>query len=262
MPWATNPLFKPEEAGEPKDKNSTDLESAKGSSAQQAPKDTTTKAKTGFRTPSKKFTTHQIFYIFILDGIGAAVLSGGINFAVAYAMYFTQDATKPIRLFQFPNTLAGDAAVTVIIQCLITWHIELLIVNRDLKKGGVQPIGFLPEPKWSWLRWFMFLDREEQTHPVRSFVHWLLFLWSQIIRALLVAVVVFPFIWGPSLGFLVLVGRKSQGDWWYEKVWIPEIFKLVQGAVLGLLTTPLMVMFWLARCGWALRNNEAHYGER
>ncbi|KAI1490203.1 hypothetical protein F5X96DRAFT_637346 [Biscogniauxia mediterranea] len=177
-------------------------------------------------------------------------------------MYSSQADNKPIRLFQFPNTLAGDAAVTVIIQCLITWLIEVIIVNRDLKKGGVQPIGFLPEPKWRWLRWFMLMDRKKQTHTVRSFVHWLAFLWSQVIRALIVAVVFFPFVWGPSIGFLALTGQYHDGDWWYETVWTPEIFKLVQGAVLGLLTTPLMVMFWLARCGWALKNNEAHYGER
>ncbi|KAI5918136.1 hypothetical protein F4810DRAFT_603018 [Camillea tinctor] len=264
MPWATNPLFKPEETGE---KDSTDLESAMGKPTQEASGDATTtavaaKSKSRFKPPSKKFTLHQIFYIFILDGIGAAVLSGGINFAIAYGMYSGQTPDKPIRLFQFPNTLAGDAAVTIIIQCLITWLVEVILVNWDLRKGGVQPIGFFPVPQSRWLRWFMFLDREQQTHPVRSLPHWLIFLWSQVIRALIVAVIFFPFIWGPSVGFLILVGHMKGGDWYYDKVWVPEIFKLVQGAVLGLLSTPLMAMFWLVRCGWALENNEANYGQR
>ncbi len=34
--------------------------------------------------PSRKFTGHQIFYLFALDGFGAFFISGGINFAIAY----------------------------------------------------------------------------------------------------------------------------------------------------------------------------------
>lgn len=36
------------------------------------------------RTPSGNFTTHQLLYIFGSHGVGAFVISGGINFAVAY----------------------------------------------------------------------------------------------------------------------------------------------------------------------------------
>lgn len=34
--------------------------------------------------PTDRFTPHQFFYIFIIDGLGAFILSGGINFAIAY----------------------------------------------------------------------------------------------------------------------------------------------------------------------------------
>ncbi|GKT44990.1 uncharacterized protein ColSpa_05171 [Colletotrichum spaethianum] len=37
------------------------------------------------KQPTDRITGRQIFYIFGLDGIGAAILSGGINFALAYA---------------------------------------------------------------------------------------------------------------------------------------------------------------------------------
>lgn len=37
-------------------------------------------------TPTDKLTAHQFFYIFIIDGIGAMILSGGINFAIAYGI--------------------------------------------------------------------------------------------------------------------------------------------------------------------------------
>ncbi|KAH9890302.1 hypothetical protein F4778DRAFT_380086 [Xylariomycetidae sp. FL2044] len=266
MAWATNPLLKPKPT-EQSEKVSTsadgsDLEAAREDDDDGPPEQVLQGVKTKFKVPSDKLTGHQIFYIFILDGIGAAILSGGINFGIAYAMYHQQDdLKKPVRLFRFPNTLAGDAALTVFIQILITWLIELNLVNMDLKKGGVQPIGFIREPRNRFMRWFMFLDRQKQTHEVRGFLHWISFLRSQVVRALLVAVACFPLMWGPSVGFLVLVGQKREDDWYYPSLWAPQVFKLVQGAVLGLLTTPPIVMFWLTRCGWALKQNEQSSGE-
>ncbi|KAI3324210.1 hypothetical protein HD806DRAFT_62771 [Xylariaceae sp. AK1471] len=263
MPWATNPIFT---ARSPTEKVTTDAEAAQaatgngdkasGTSLDPPPvKDD----DSGFRPPTDKFTVHQFFYIFIIDGIGAAFVSGGINFAIAFALYHNKGSNEsPIRLFQFPNTLAGDTAVTIFVQFLITWIIESILVNHDLKKGGVQPIGFIQEPEWKVLRWFMFLDRQEQTHEVRSFKHWLEYLFSQAIRSLILAVAFFPLIFGVSIGLLTLAGTRKAADWdwYYSAKWAPEIFKLVQGAVLGLLFTPPMVIFWLARCGWALRKNE------
>jgi len=253
------------------------------------------------RRPTPKFTHHQLFYIFILDGLGAALLSGGINFAVAYAMYTTSSQSVPITLWQLPNTLAGDAAVTIVLQNVITWLVELVLVNRDLASGGVAPIGFVRQPGWKPLRWFLFLDRVHHSNsndnldshpgsdtvendntasssPVASpgnkkknsnrssssesgsrsstFSHWASFLFSQVIRALIVAVLCFLLLWGPAVGILMSVGTRSGGDWVYGRTWTPQIFKLVLGGVLALLTTPLFVMVWLVRAGWALQTNE------
>ncbi|KAJ3580365.1 hypothetical protein NPX13_g188 [Xylaria arbuscula] len=210
-----------------------------------------------FRPPSDRLSPHQIFYIFVINGIGAAIVSGGINFAIAYALYSGKGTVEsPIRLFQFPNTLAGDTAVTIFVQFGATWLIQSLLVNFDLRRGGVQPIGFLTQPKSRFLRWYMFLDQEEQTFEVRSLRHWLNFLVSQVVRSLIVAAIFFPEIFGVTIGFLTLVGEYDGGDWWYPALWTPELFKLVQGASLGLVFTPPMVIFWLARCGWALRDIE------
>ncbi|TGJ82162.1 hypothetical protein E0Z10_g6616 [Xylaria hypoxylon] len=263
MPWATNPIF---ELKNPTEKVTADVEAAQadgtngdGTSSPvpvPGPKDGD---GLKFRPPSDHFTLHQIFYIFIIDGFFAGIFAGGINFAIAYALYHDRGTKEsPIRLFQFPNTLAGDTAVTIFIQFFTTWVIESILVNYDLRKGGVQPIGFISEPKGRYLRWFAFLDRQEETYEVRSIKHWLRFLLSQIIRSLVLAVVFFPVIFGASIGFLTVVGKRHHADWdwYYSAKWAPEIFKLVQGALLGLLFTPLMVIFWLARCGWALQTME------
>ncbi|KAI0465871.1 hypothetical protein F4859DRAFT_344258 [Xylaria cf. heliscus] len=262
MPWASNPIFK---STSPTEKATADVEAAAGVDGESGDASGSTSPEPkeshalNFRPPSDRFTPHQIFYIFVLDGIVSAIFAGGINFAIAYALYHDRGTDdSPIRLFQFPNTLAGDTAVTIFIQFLTTWTIEAVLVNYDLKKGGVQPIGFISEPQWRYLRWFMFLDRRKQSDEVRSVKHWLRFLFSQVLRSLILAVVFFPFIFGASVGLLTLVGERHghDWDWYYPPKWAPEIFKLVQGAVLGLLFTPPMAIFWLARCGWALQAME------
>ncbi|CAK7211176.1 hypothetical protein SCUCBS95973_001044 [Sporothrix curviconia] len=247
--------------------------------------------------PSDHLTPYQTFYIFGLDGLGAFLLSGGINFAIAYAMYKTIDTEKsPIRVFQFPNTLAGDATVTIFIQCVITWFIELVLVNRDLRSGHIQPIGFIREPQNALLRWFLLLDRRpsaaatdspvegatsdddlrrplsaphdpenchceqhREQYEIGSWKHWAVFLVSQLIRALMVGVLMWFLMWGPSIGILIAVGDHRGNDWWFDGTsWAPPIFKLVFGGVLALLTTPPFAAFWLVRCGWAVQANQRH----
>ena len=39
--------------------------------------------------PSRRFTAHQKFYLFGLDGVGGMAISAGINFAIAYGENFT-----------------------------------------------------------------------------------------------------------------------------------------------------------------------------
>lgn len=169
-------------------------------------------------------------------------------------MYTTQDtARKPIRLFELPNTLAGDAAVTIIIQCIVTWLIELALVGRDLKTGAVQAIGIFREPSGRIARWFFFLSDEEADSPRSSAAFWLGFMVNQILRGFIFAVASFLLLWGPSVGILAAVGERSGGDYVYPKQWTPQIFKGVLGGVLGLLTTPAMAAFWLLRSGWIAR---------
>ncbi|KAI1111717.1 hypothetical protein F5Y14DRAFT_304496 [Nemania sp. NC0429] len=272
MAWAVNPVFKPKQP--PAVRAPSDVEAAQASAGHDGSASARTSTSPGpglepkaatelkFLPPSDHFTPHQISYL-IIPGIVSAIIAGGINFAIAYALYHDKGSHgSPIRLFKFPNTLAGDTAVTTFIQFLTTWIPESIIVNYDLKRGGVQPIGFIPEPPWRYVRWYMFLDRRKQTQKVSSLKHWLRYLWSQVLRSLILAVASFPFIFGVSVGVLTPFGHHEHGDWdwYYSSAWAPEIFKLAQGAVLGLLFTPLMVMFWMTRCGWALLSMEKQSG--
>ncbi|KAM0194317.1 hypothetical protein ACHAPA_005223 [Fusarium lateritium] len=212
--------------------------------------------------PSLKFTGHQLFYVFGLDGVGAMVLSGGVNFALAYPMYTTQDTVKnPIRLFQLPNTLSGDAAVTIIVQCILTWFVEMGLVRYDLSKRSVQPIGFVPQPSHRWLRWLFFLppgsdpsDSEEESEKAPKDTPKAASVFNTIVqgalRGFILAVVGFFLLWPMSVGILTTLGERDGGDWWYQDRWVPQAFKAILGGVLGLLTTPLMALFWLVKAGW------------
>ncbi|KAK1990661.1 hypothetical protein LX36DRAFT_647539 [Colletotrichum falcatum] len=205
------------------------------------------------RQPAGGLGGRQVFYVFGLDGIGAAVISGGINFAIAYAMYSRQNVDlHPVRLFQLPNTLAGDAVVTVLIQTTVTWFIELVLVERDMKNGAVRPIDFVREPSRPLLRWLMLLGREKATRSQGRHVS----LADHAVRIGLLFVVSFLVLWPASVGILTTVGERRGGgdwDWYFQREWAPQAFKAVFGGLLALLTTPAMASFWLVREGWRLR---------
>ncbi|WZH47336.1 hypothetical protein QYS62_008480 [Fusarium acuminatum] len=193
----------------------------------------------GLLRPSLKFTSHQLFYVFGLDGVGAMVLSGGVNFALAYR----------------------DAAVTIIIQCILTWFVEMGLVRYDLSKRSVQPIGFIPQPSYRWLRWLFFLppssdpnDSEEESEKAPKDTSKAASTFNTIaqgaLRGFILAVVGFILLWPMSVGILTTLGERDGGDWRYNDRWVPQAFKAILGGVLGLLTTPLMALFWLIKAGW------------
>lgn len=178
-------------------------------------------------------------------------------------MYSTQNpATHPIRLFQLPNTLAGDAVVTIIIQTMITWFVELILVQHDLRNGAIRPIGFVTEPVRPLSRRLMLLDRIEdggQVVAARS-KRWLPFITDQAVRVGLIFVVAFFLLWLPAVGILTAVGQRGTGsdwDWYFHREWAPQVFKGIFGGLLALLTTPVMASFWLVREGWRLNRGGA-----
>ncbi|KAH7025738.1 uncharacterized protein B0I36DRAFT_365409 [Microdochium trichocladiopsis] len=224
----------------------------------------------GPRDPTEKLSVHQLLYIFVINGLGGFIISGGINFAVAYGMYAR--TTEPIWLFQLPTTLLGDAGVTTILQSIITWLITVLMVNGDLRSGGVAPIGFVKQPKNRLIRWFMFLDPEDSA-PVTKvetgkeegclsvLVSRFSFIRDQALRGFIFSIPFFAVMVGPTVGILISHGTRSGGDFVYPQIWTPQIFKLLYGGILGLFMSPLYVLFWTVRCGWAMQRGETHYGE-
>ncbi|KAG0347893.1 hypothetical protein BG004_006612 [Podila humilis] len=109
----------------------------------------------GPKDPVDGLTTRHVLYLVFMHMIGAMILDGSINFGLATAMY--KGTKDPISIWPLPNTLAGDAAVTIIIQTTLTWILDRLAVGGDLKKGLVAPLR-MPINAKPWLRWFIGLD--------------------------------------------------------------------------------------------------------
>ncbi|PHH78975.1 hypothetical protein CDD80_5916 [Ophiocordyceps camponoti-rufipedis] len=199
--------------------------------------------------PTAGMSGYQFFYMFVLDGVGGLILSGGINFAIAYGLY--KNTKDPVRLFQLPNTLAGDGAVTIFVQCLITWLIETMLVTYDVNHGSVRTIGWIREPRNRLLRSFFLLPVDPLLGaPPPTFFGFTPII-QFIIRGLLFGVASFFLFWPICVGILAGIGeRRPDGDYYYDNVWTPQVYKLLLGGLLGLVTGPPMAMFWLVRYGW------------
>ncbi|KXX76954.1 hypothetical protein MMYC01_207608 [Madurella mycetomatis] len=227
-------------------------------------------------TPTTRLTAHQLFYILVLNGVGAVILSGGINFAVAYAMYANlQPPHPPPLLFTLPSSFLGDAAVTAIIQSCVSWLVPLFFVNYDLAHRRVAPLGIFPEPASHLVRRLFFLDHynggsglghggksgsSSPSIPPSSSgcgpgcVPSVGFFLAQLGRAMAVAVMSFCVLIGPTVGILMAVGTRYGGDWVFLDKWTGPLFKLVYGGVLSLLTSPGIAMFWMVRAGWVAKD--------
>ncbi|ORY88975.1 hypothetical protein BCR35DRAFT_300732 [Leucosporidium creatinivorum] len=86
-------------------------------------------------------TTRQLVYIFGIQGLGAACIDGGANFAIAYAMYRT--GTNSVTMWKLSeNTVAGDLGVTVFIQGVLTFLIASSMVHVDMRNGKMEALPY------------------------------------------------------------------------------------------------------------------------
>jgi len=82
----------------------------------------------------------------VLQVAPAVIISAGINFAVAYAMYHSQ---SNINFWPFPNTIAGDLAVTNFIQGALNYIVPSATLEADSRLGKAVPWRGLWNPPLS-----------------------------------------------------------------------------------------------------------------
>ncbi|KAG0199587.1 hypothetical protein BGX33_011553 [Mortierella sp. NVP41] len=193
---------------------------------------------TAKKAPVAKLTTRHVVYLIFMHTIGAMILDAGINFGLATAMY--KNSKHHVFIWPLPNSLAGDLAVTIIIQQALTWILDRLAVRGDLKKGLVAPLR-MPKDASRVVRWFVGLEHTDLTAKWAGFG----FHFRRI-----AAYVVFTFLvyWPITIGILYGlkhggVGAPADGasaDAGDFNQWpFPQILKGVYAACLGL-TTPFV----------------------
>ncbi|KAJ3279474.1 hypothetical protein HK104_001432 [Borealophlyctis nickersoniae] len=82
-------------------------------------------------------TRRQALQLLLMHSIGAGILDAIINFGVATAVFKGQPDT---RLWALPNSIAGAAVVTVIIQETLTWVLDGGLAWGEVRKGVLLPI--------------------------------------------------------------------------------------------------------------------------
>ncbi|KAL8392102.1 hypothetical protein RB595_002334 [Gaeumannomyces hyphopodioides] len=231
-----------------------------------------------FSRRGQRPTLRQWLYILGPHGLGAMLISGGINVVIAWAMYV--HSGKLALLWALPTTVAGDAAVTIIAQCVVTWMVEMLLVRRDLRKGAVPPLAWPSSPPHrggaradGLERWFYMVDGRAAAARVldrrsrlgdeqlqkqgpglfqQSCGDLLACLGAQLVRSVALVLPAFILLWPLSLVILIFsagvpIGR---GEYLFP-TWAPVVFKGVLGAVQALWITPEYAIFWMTRAGYS-----------
>ena len=118
------------------------------------------------------------------------------------------------------NTLAGDAAVTIFVQTIITWLVDSAMVCNDVRTRayGIRPISVSHKAlNNNFLRWYISAEGMELLEPHITMKARLKCLVLGLIKAFLLCVPVF-FIWWPiTVAILVGVGHSiGRGNYQYN----------------------------------------------
>ncbi|QLG75064.1 hypothetical protein HG535_0H03910 [Zygotorulaspora mrakii] len=228
----------------------------------------------------------NFLYIFVIQGIGSGVVGGGIEFAIAYGMYWNSEF--PVMLWAFPNTLSGDCALSLFIQVGVTWALMEIFIGLDCFKSRSPVIPFslpLPDKQKHRIVWYYFeiehgiskegendvkayLKRQFIRYPDRSLpyniIYWLF--WKFVV-SMTAAIGFWTVVWPVTMGILAGIGRKVGSHDYMFHGWEPQVTKLIYAFVLGFLTSPSAIIVILIRDKWymdysAQRNSKSLYDEK
>lgn len=222
----------------------------------------------------RKSWLFNFFFIFVIHGVVSGIIAGGVEFAVAYGMYYKN--SQPVLLWGFPNTLSGDCALSLFIQVGVTWACEEILVGWDcyLENTPVLPFEIeLPDETGHKLFWRLFEvkhgifreDRSFRSYIRKQFVRYPnrtklfnLFAWfvNKLIISMITAAMIWFWVWPVTMGILAGIGTKVGSHDYQFHGWAPQIMKLIYGFVLGLMSSPLAIIVILLRDNWHLKYRE------
>lgn len=208
-------------------------------------------------------------YIFIIQGLGSGIVAGGIEFAIAYGMYWKQPF--PVTLWAFPNTLSGDCALSLFIQVGVNWLLMEIFIGYDCFRSRSPLLPrklLLPDQKSHRLVWYYFeiehgvskdgqrtianyLRRQFLRDPglskLHNIVNWIF--WKFIV-SMTAAIALWAVVWPVTMGILAGIGTRVGSHDYQFHGWTPQITKLIFAFVLGLLSSPAAIIVILIRDEW------------
>ncbi len=122
------------------------------------------------RVPTHSITTSQVGWI-CKHTLGSAAICFGVNFAIVTLAF---SGKGNVKLFEFPSTLAGAYALTMLIEISANWLITGIIMTLEVKTGKVAPLDPSCVPWWPKHRlsegwWFVqFLNMTDLVIPAPS----------------------------------------------------------------------------------------------
>lgn len=211
-------------------------------------------------------TGRQKFYIIVLQMLGAALLDGAFNFGIGCAMYLNATSVRVWILTE--NTVAGDMAITIFIQGILTFCIASGMVHVDLRKNKVEAFPF-PWPdtawgsaakkdpaatRWTIVRWWRKFNNDQGFSRGLHFfsgsdvndifnrkLTWRQFFkrlsWS-IWKGSVLSVIYFFILWPISMAIVAPIWEHKN----LAGTFVAPIIKGVYGAVYGLIQNPVCAM--------------------
>ncbi|KAG7286207.1 hypothetical protein NEMBOFW57_008513 [Staphylotrichum longicolle] len=256
------------------------------------------------KTPTLQLTNGQLSQMWINQGLAAMVLAAAINWAIAYRTFPPaltpfpfpvqkkkktniphQQSTPPRAppgpapqgspppfLFHPPVSFLADAALSTVLQSVITWFCVAFLVNLAVSRGSVPPYAprAIPEPTRPFWRWVFMLDHYNAARGSaclggrgrwcccgvpRGVGQAVGFFLAGLGRGLVVAVYGFGVMVGPTIGVLMSCGTPYEGDWVFLGRWDGVVFKSIYGGFLALVLGPPLTYMWIVRAGWIVRRN-------
>ncbi|KAL2162085.1 hypothetical protein VTH06DRAFT_7870 [Thermothelomyces fergusii] len=86
---------------------------------------------------------------------------------------------------------------------------------------------------------------------------WVAFGLAGLGRAVMVALLGFLVMVGPTIGICAVVGTRYDGDWVFLGRWDGVVFHAVYGGVLAFILSPALALMWMLRAGWIVNRHAA-----
>lgn len=95
---------------------------------------------------TSRFVAKQLLWLFVMQALGSMIIDAAINFGIHVALYNNSD---PVHLWQLPNSIAGDLAVTLFVQNILTWIIGSTLQWTDFWGRRIPPYAVSGNGFWA-----------------------------------------------------------------------------------------------------------------